>query len=71
MTTPPELTTIIRKFLETQSIMALATINLDGLPEAAPVFYVSDEQLNLYWLSLPDTRHSANLQRSARAAAVI
>lgn len=71
MTATPELPTIIRAFLETQSIMALATINLDGLPEAAPVFYVSDERFNLYWLSLPDTRHSANLQRSARVAAVI
>ncbi len=52
---------IVQAFLETQSTMALATVNAEGQPESAPVFYVSDDRLNLYWLSSAHVRHSINL----------
>ena len=57
----PEMRQVIREFLETQSTLALATVNADGHPESAPVFYVSDDQFNLYWLSTTQVAHSINL----------
>jgi uncharacterized protein YhbP (UPF0306 family) len=67
----PDTRLIIRAFLETHSTLALATQSADGSPQIAPLFYVSDDQLNLYWLSSPNSRHSVNLvARPAVSAAV-
>lgn len=52
---------VINTFLETQSTLALCTVNAEGHPETAPVFYVSDDQFNLYWLSGTSSAHSVNL----------
>ena len=62
---------IIRAFLETQSILALATVSRDGDPQTAPLFYVSDDQLNLYWLSALTSRHSVNLAAHPKVSAAI
>ncbi|MCB9453500.1 MAG: pyridoxamine 5'-phosphate oxidase family protein [Anaerolineaceae bacterium] len=61
----------IRAFLETQSTLTLATVDDDGTPRAAPLFYVSDDDLNLYWLSSPTSRHSLNLGAHPQVAATI
>lgn len=61
----------IRAFLASQSSLALATVNANGHPEIAPLFYVSDEALNLYWLSSPTSRHSLNLMAHGWVAAAI
>jgi len=62
---------VIGAFLETQSTLALATVNAAGLPESAPVYYVSDDQLNLYWLSSANVRHSVNLTAQARVSGAV
>ena len=62
---------IICAFLDTQSTMALATISPDGQPQVAPIFYVSDERLHLYWLSSPNSCHSVNLVLHAKVAATV
>jgi uncharacterized protein YhbP (UPF0306 family) len=62
---------IVRAFLDTQSTMALATVNADGQPETAPIFYVSDDRLNLYWLSATHVRHSVNLAVNKRVSAAV
>jgi uncharacterized protein YhbP (UPF0306 family) len=61
----------IRAFLEAQSTLALATIDANGNPQVAPLFYVSDDALNLYWLSSADSRHSINLMAREQVAATI
>jgi uncharacterized protein YhbP (UPF0306 family) len=61
----------IRAFIEAHSTLALATVNADGQPEIAPLFYVSDDRLNLYWLSATHVRHSTNLKTHPRVAATI
>ena len=50
-------------------VMTLSTIGADG-PWAAAVFY-AHEDLRLYFLSSPTSRHAENLARDARAAATI
>ncbi|MEZ4670500.1 MAG: pyridoxamine 5'-phosphate oxidase family protein [Anaerolineae bacterium] len=62
---------IVRVFLETQSTMALATVNGEGQPESVPLFYVSDDRLNLYWLSATHVRHSVNLAANGRVSATV
>jgi len=62
---------IVEGFLQTQSILALATVDADGHPQIAPLFYVSDERLNLYWLSATTSRHSINLVLRPRVAATV
>jgi len=71
MSQPMETREVIRAFLEQQSTLTLATVDSDGSPQAAPLFYVSDDALNLYWLSSPASRHSLNLVARPRVAVVI
>jgi uncharacterized protein YhbP (UPF0306 family) len=61
----------VRLFLESQSTLALATLDAAGHPQIAPLFYVSDEALNLYWLSSSTSRHSVNLTANEHVAATI
>lgn len=50
-------------------VMTLATIGADG-PWAAAVFY-AHEDLRLYFLSAPTSRHAQNLAHDSRVAATI
>ncbi len=57
----PDIRPVIQQFLETHSTLALSTINAASQPETAPVFYVSDDRFNLYWLSATHVSHSVNI----------
>jgi uncharacterized protein len=61
----------VRAFLVAQSTLSLATVSADNTPTIAPLFYVSDEDLNLYWLSSPRSRHSVNLSERSTVAVTI
>jgi uncharacterized protein YhbP (UPF0306 family) len=71
MMSDPDTSQLVRAFLDTQSTLALATVSLEGEPQVAPLFYVSDDQLNLYWLSSPKSRHSANLIVHPKVSAAV
>lgn len=64
-----ELKRQILDYLQSHNTMTLATCAGD-VPWAATVFYASDE-LQLYFFSSPDARHSLNLAANARVAATI
>jgi uncharacterized protein YhbP (UPF0306 family) len=59
----------IRDYLQSHNTMTLATCAGD-IPWAATVFYASDE-LQLYFFSAPDARHSVNLSGNPRVAVTI
>lgn len=61
----------IAAFLESHTTLTLATVGSDALPAAAAVFYAHDPELNLYFLSEPDTRHGQNLIANSHAAGTI
>lgn len=61
----------LRIFLREQSTLALATVNSMGQPQAAPIFYVSDDDLCLYWLSSAKSRHSVNLNEQPQVSATV
>lgn len=61
---------LIANYLADQHMMQLATES-DGQPWVCTVYYVVDEKLNLYWLSLPNRRHSKELVKRNKVAAAI
>jgi uncharacterized protein YhbP (UPF0306 family) len=59
---------LARAFLKSHGTLTLSTAGEDGAPQSAPLFYIADEQLCLYWLSSASSRHSRNLKRRPEAA---
>ncbi len=73
--TSDELDTIrcVRDLLQSQSTLTLATVDEQGHPDAAPLFFflqndLPQNDLTLYWLSSADSRHSINLRVRPQAA---
>ena len=61
----------LRAFLSRENTLALATVNERGEASIAPLFYLVDQRLSLFWLSSPSSLHSQNLKREPRAAATV
>jgi hypothetical protein len=60
----------IRRYLEAHATLTLATCDGD-LPWAAALFFASDAQFNLYFVSSPQTRHAQHIARNAHVAATV
>jgi uncharacterized protein YhbP (UPF0306 family) len=60
-----------RRLLDEQQNLVLATADADGIPWIAPVFFVPDEQYDLFWTSDHEARHSVNIRATGRAAIVV
>ena len=60
----------VREFLRRRSTLTLATVNKDGQPEAAPLFFAVDAD-TLIFLSGAKSRHSANIAATGRAAVTV
>jgi ribonuclease HI len=58
------------EFLALGQVMQLAT-SKDNSPWISTVYFVVDEQRNIYWLSLPERRHSKEVIDNPRAAVAI
>lgn len=63
-------TSPLKAFLQSESVLTLS-VNDDQGPWTAPVLYVADEDLNLYFLSASSTRHIASLPEDGRIGASI
>jgi uncharacterized protein YhbP (UPF0306 family) len=50
---------LVAELLHSQTTLVLATSG--DHPIATPLFFAADAELNLYWLSSDDSRHSRNL----------
>lgn len=57
-------------YLKKGRAMQLATVAGDQ-PWICTVYYVADNALNLYWLSLPTRRHSQELEHNKKAAVTV
>jgi hypothetical protein len=60
----------VRHLLETHNTVTLATCE-EGRPWAATVFFASDAELNLYFVSDQRTRHGRCLAAEGRAAGAV
>ena len=61
----------VADFLRHQNTLTLSTVDADGLPAVAPLFYIVAEPLTLCWLSSPNSQHSRNLQHAAQVAVAV
>lgn len=61
---------LIRKYLDQGGVMQIASVRGDQ-PWICTVYYVADEDLNLYWLSLPERRHSREIASHNKVAAAV
>ena len=60
----------VQKYLQEYSTLTLAT-SQDDKPWAATVFFVSDSDLNLYFVSDYRTHHGVDMAQNSRVAATI
>lgn len=61
---------LIRDYLHKGQVMQLTTSRNDQ-PWVCSVYFVADEDLNLYWLSWPERRHSQEIKDNPRSAIAI
>lgn len=61
---------LIREYLEKTQLMQIATCSNNN-PWVATVHFAYDENLNLYWISSFERRHSIELEQNANVAAAI
>lgn len=61
----------IESLVHGQSTLVLSTVNADGTPHAAPLFYLAGGELEFYWFSSTSSQHSVNLIRSRSVAGAI
>jgi len=58
-------------FLKKHTTLTIATVDREGWPQAADVFYASDDALRLYFVSGEKSRHALNLSRASRVAVTV
>jgi uncharacterized protein YhbP (UPF0306 family) len=61
----------VAALLREETTLSLATTGSNGEACVAPLFYIADDELSLYWLSSESNLHSLNLTRSPHAAATV
>jgi nitroimidazol reductase NimA-like FMN-containing flavoprotein (pyridoxamine 5'-phosphate oxidase superfamily) len=66
-----ELTAMAREVIDANRYVVLGTAHADGHPRVSPVFYNHHEYGAFYWVSSPDSQHSANLAGDPRVNAVV
>lgn len=67
----PGLKEQVGRFLEQQSTMTLATAGPDNSPFAADLYFVSNSDLDLFFISEPGARHAENISQNPNIAATI
>ncbi|MDO8593798.1 MAG: pyridoxamine 5'-phosphate oxidase family protein [bacterium] len=65
-----ELKNLVRAVIEDAYVMSLGTADKGGV-WVADLIYVSDEDLNLYWISMPNARHSRAIEQNNKVACTI
>ena len=61
----------IRELLKNVSTLTLATVDAQGQPHAAPVYFVADDDLHLYFFSETKSAHSQQIAQNPQVGAAI
>ena len=59
------------EFLRGQNIMVVSTVSDSGEPQAATVYYVADENFNIYFMTSLKSRKCENLHSNSKIAFVM
>ena len=65
-----DLKKLITEYLQQARLMQIAT-SKNNQPWACTVNFAFDENMNLYWISKPDTRHSQEISENEKIAGTI
>ena len=65
-----DLRTLIVEYLSSAKLMQVAT-SREGQPWICTVFFAFDNNLNLYWISKPDSRHSEEIRQNEKVSGTI
>lgn len=65
-----DLKKLIQEVLEKGYLMSLATVDSGGV-WVSDVIYIFDENLNIYWMSDPEARHSQAIIKNPQVAGTI
>jgi hypothetical protein len=60
----------VYKFLKNHAVAVLSTVSPDGTPNASPIYFVPDKELNIYFITKSDTKKSQNIESSNSNAAI-
>jgi general stress protein 26 len=52
----------VYEFLTQHAVAVLSTIALDRTPNSAPIYFIPDKELNLYFITKSDTKKSQNIE---------
>lgn len=66
----PEIISKTCRILNNVIYCSLSTCSADGFPWVSPVFYAFDKQVNLYWSSAIESKHSQNIYNNNGKAAI-
>lgn len=61
---------LIREYFGSTRMMQIATCD-DNQPWVCTVYYAHDDDLNVYWISTPDSRHSKEILKNPKIAGAI
>lgn len=61
---------LIKDFLKQTNVMQLAT-SVNNVPWACNVHFFADDDLNLYWISSPNSQHSKEIDTNPHVAVAI
>jgi pyridoxine/pyridoxamine 5'-phosphate oxidase len=67
----PDHASDLKRIVDANVYMTLATAGADGHPWASPVWFAHEDHARFVWVSKPDARHSRNLATRPQAALVI
>ena len=60
----------ILNLLKKTKMMQFGILDSNG-PWVVTLFYALDDELNMYWISLPDTRHSEAIGKNSKASVAV
>ena len=66
-----DLGTIARTIIDSNIYIVLGTADESGRPWALPMYYVSAEYKEFYWVSSPEVRHSRNIAIRPQVSIVV
>ncbi len=62
---------VVKEFLAAHSTLTLATVNVHGMPQSAPLFFAAQDDGSLVFVSSAKSAHSLNVAATGRAAATV
>jgi nitroimidazol reductase NimA-like FMN-containing flavoprotein (pyridoxamine 5'-phosphate oxidase superfamily) len=66
-----DLEEMARRVIDANKYLVLATAGPDGTPWVSPVYFTPDGYGDLYWVSSPESRHSANVASRPEVSIVV